>query len=294
MHIAYWSPAWPLARYQNGIITYVHWMKRELERRGHKVSVFAEGEDPSVSDPSIHYVRRRLRDRALRRLSRIWQRPEFNVFNYSAVIASAISATHRHDPIDIIEMEESFGWFADIERRTSLPLVVKLHGPAFLTMPPNERDTPFGREKISREECALRMANAIISPSISTLANTVQRYQLRPKEARQIVNPIGLDNKLPLWSLAECERNTILYVGRFDKIKGADILLDAFALILKSRPDSRLVFVGPDFGISAMDGKHIQFEAYCALHFPRSFADAWISAAGCRSRKLRHCGLVRC
>lgn len=271
MHIAYWSPAWPLQKFQNGIITYVHWMKCELERRGHKVSVFTQGEDLSVSDPDIHYVRRRLKDRALGRLSRIWQPPEFNVFDYSAVIASAISVTHRRDPIDIIEMEESFGWFADIERRTSLPLVVKLHGPAFLTMPTNERDTAFGREKIAREERALRMATAIISPSVSTLAKTVERYRLRPKEARQIGNPIGLDSKVPLWSLGECERNTILYVGRFDKIKGADVLLDAFAFILKSRPDSRLIFVGPDFGMPAMDGKHIQFEAYCALHFPPEF-----------------------
>ena len=30
MHIAMWSPAWPLEKYQNGIVTYVHWMKREL------------------------------------------------------------------------------------------------------------------------------------------------------------------------------------------------------------------------------------------------------------------------
>jgi glycosyltransferase involved in cell wall biosynthesis len=271
MHIAYWSPAWPLEKFQNGIITYVHWMKSELERRGHKVSVFTDGEDLSANDPDIHYVRRRFRDRALRRVSRIWQLPEFNVFDYSAAIASAISATHRGDPIDIIEMEESFGWFADIGRRTSLPLVVKLHGPAFLTMPTSERDTPFGREKIAREERALRLATAIISPSVSTLTKTVERYRLKPKEVRQIVNPIGVDIKLPLWSLDKCEHNTILYVGRFDKIKGADILLDAFALILKSRPASRLVFVGPDFGMPAMDGKYIQFDAYCALHFPPEF-----------------------
>jgi glycosyltransferase involved in cell wall biosynthesis len=271
MHIAYWSPAWPLEKFQNGIITYVHWIKRELERRGHRVSIFTEGEEFSVHHPHIHYVRRRLSDRALGRLSRMWQPAEFNVFDYSAVIAAAISATHRRDPIDIIEMEESFGWFADIERRTRLPLVVKLHGPAFLTLPTNERDTPFGREKIAREERALRTATAIISPSISTLEKTIEQYQLGPKEARQIVNPIGLDSEVPLWSLRTCERNTILYVGRFDKIKGADVLLDAFALILKSHPDSRLIFVGPDFGMPGMDGKHLQFEAYCALHFPPGF-----------------------
>jgi glycosyltransferase involved in cell wall biosynthesis len=271
MHIAYWSPAWPLEKYQNGIITYVHWMKRELESRGHRVSVFTQDAHPSVSDPYIHYVQRRLRDRVLGRLSEIWQPSEFKVFDYSAVIAAAISAIHRRDPIDIIEMEESFGWFADIKRRTRLPLVVKLHGPAFLTMPINERETPFGHAKIAREERALRSAKAIISPSVSTLTKTLEQCRLKPMEARQIVNPIGLDTKVPLWSLGECKRDTILYVGRFDKIKGADVLLDAFALMLKRRPDSRLVFVGPDFGMPGTEGTLIQFEAYCAAHFPPDF-----------------------
>ena len=31
LHIALWSPAWPLAQYQNGIITYVHWMRQALQ-----------------------------------------------------------------------------------------------------------------------------------------------------------------------------------------------------------------------------------------------------------------------
>jgi glycosyltransferase involved in cell wall biosynthesis len=274
MHIGYWCPAWPLEKFQNGIITYVHWMKLELEARGHRVSIFTEGEEQTPSDPQVYYVRPRLKDRALRRLSRMWQPTEFNVFDYSAVIASGILRLHRRDPIDIIEMEESFGWSADIARRTSLPLLVKLHGPAFLTMPEEERKAFFGREKIKREGNALRAASAIISPSNWALTKTIKHYGLTPKETGQINNPIGVDTNMPLWSLETCELNTILYVGRFDMIKGADVLLQAFYLLLKRRPDARLIFIGPDFGVPGPDGRPIQFEAYCKLHFPADFRNS--------------------
>ena len=84
MHIAFWSPGWPLEKYQNGIITYVHWMKRELERQGHRVSVFTELLDPSLrSEPGIYKVHRGFRDRLLRRLIG-WRVPPGNdVFGFS-------------------------------------------------------------------------------------------------------------------------------------------------------------------------------------------------------------------
>jgi glycosyltransferase involved in cell wall biosynthesis len=271
MHIAFWSPAWPLDKYQNGIITYVHWMKRELEGQGHRVSVFTEVLDASSTEPRIYKVRRGLRDRLRRRLIRhlMGRRVpgESDVFAFSAVIAREILRVHRRDPIDVLEMEESFGWFADIGRRTSLPLLVKLHGPAFLSLVEEEINTPFGRERVEREGRALKLAGAVISPSSSTLERTVERYGLSPKERAHVVNPLVMDDDTPLWRLEACERNTILFVGRFDLRKGADIMLKAFRCALKTRPDLRLIFVGPDHGLPAPDGRRVQFAPYCESLF---------------------------
>src|ERR1700761_5576305 len=109
MHIAFWAPAWPIEKFSNGIITYVHWMKRELERRGHRVSVFTREVDSSVRDPSIYLVKGHpFWDRIKRRLSRTPASVEQGIFNYSATIAARIRQVHRRDPIDIVEMEESF------------------------------------------------------------------------------------------------------------------------------------------------------------------------------------------
>jgi glycosyltransferase involved in cell wall biosynthesis len=263
MHIAFWSPAWPLEKYQNGIITYVHWMKRELEGQGHRVSVFTEVLDPSSTEPRIYKVRRGLWDRLMPRLMGRRVPTGSDTFAFSAVIAREILRVHRRDPIDVLEMEESFGWFADIARRTSLPLLVKLHGPAFLSLVEDEINTPFGQERVDREGRALRLASAVISPSSSTLERTAERYCLSPRERAHVVNPLVMDDDTPLWQLEACERNTILFVGRFDLRKGADIMLKAFLSILKRRPDLRLIFVGPDYGLPAADGRRVQFAPYC-------------------------------
>jgi glycosyltransferase involved in cell wall biosynthesis len=267
MHIAFWSPAWPLEKFQNGIITYVHWMKRELEGRGHRVSVFTQGLDQS-NDPRVHYVRLRLWDRAVRRLSRLRRANEFGVFDKSAVIAAAIMRIHRRDPIDVIEMEESFGWFADVGRLTSLPVLVRLHGPAFLTLGEDELNTSFGRERVNREGRAFALSTAIVAPSKVTLAQTIARYRLTPKEQRHIVNPLTMDSDTPLWRLDACDRDAILFVGRFDLIKGADVMLKAFLLVLKDRPHVKLIFVGPDYGLLESDGTVIKFAPYCDWLFP--------------------------
>jgi glycosyltransferase involved in cell wall biosynthesis len=273
MHIALFSPAWPLEKHQNGIVTYVHWMKLELERRGHRVSVFTATVDPAEMERhvfQVRYPRLTISDRARRRAKRLLQSGQYDVFEFSKAIAATILEVHRQDPIDVIEMEESFGWFTDVAKLTSIPLVVKLHGPAFLSLVEHELNTPFGREKILREGRALKAATTVTSPCMATLAQTVERYQLTQPTQRHVENPISMDSTAPLWQMDECDRNTILFVGRFDLRKGADIILKAFLSLLEIRPNLKLLFVGPDRGLSTPEGQTLHFEAYRELLFPET------------------------
>jgi glycosyltransferase involved in cell wall biosynthesis len=275
MHIAFWSPAWPIEKFNNGIITYVHWMKREMERQGHRVSVLTRELDGSVRDPSVYPVDgRRFWDPLLRRISGKPFSFEQAVFNFSSSIAARLEQIHRRHPIDIVEMEESFGWFAGVAAQTALPVVVKLHGPAFLSLVEGELASSFGQEKVTREGRALRNStSAIISPSQRTLEQTIERYGLNPKHQRHIVNPLTMESDTPLWSLRSCDRDTILFVGRFDLRKGADIALKAFLRALQDRPQLKLIFVGPDSGLPMPDGRQLDFNAYCDELFPKSLRD---------------------
>jgi glycosyltransferase involved in cell wall biosynthesis len=76
-----------------------------------------------------------------------------------------------------------------------------------------------------------------------------QSYRLPLPDAEVIPNPVTVTTDADAWTLAGCDRHTILFVGRFDRVKGADTMLDAFGLLAKTHPQTRLLFAGPDMGL---------------------------------------------
>jgi len=273
LHIALWSPSWPLAQYQNGIITYVHWIRPALEALGHRVSIFTGELGAGVTDSEVHLARQRLWKPVARLLTPKKPSRGEGVFEFSQLIASELLRVHRQNPIDVVEMEESFGWSADVAQRTGIPVVVRLHGPSFLTFVEEELTTDFARRRIEREGEALRQAQMIVSPSRKALLQTIERYQLSSPEMHHIVNPLTMDEDTPLWRLGDCDRESILFVGRFDLLKGADVVLQAFRSALRQRPQLRLTFVGPDRGLSIATGKVVGFEQYSEDLFPPELRD---------------------
>lgn len=271
MHVAFWSPAWPLHKFQNGIITYVHWMKIELENRGHRVSVFTEKLDEADRADRVIRVTKSPLERVVTRIRR--RSPEFTVFDYPTAISRIILREHYRHPIDVIEMEESFGWFEGVRKQTGLPVLVKLHGPAFLSLIGDELESRFAQEKIEREGRALRSSQMIISPSESVLRQTVARYDLRTECTDVIGNPVILPSDAPIWRFDSCDRSTILFVGRFDLRKGGDIVLQAFSRVLDTFPRARLIFVGPDVGWRDQEGQLVSFESYRDSVIPARFRD---------------------
>ena len=262
MHVGLVSPAWPPGLTPNGIVTCVDVLQRELLAQGHRVSIFALRSDGQARS-GVHLVEPgptdRLRSRALRFAGR-----RSTVFDTGRTIASTIRRVHALEPIDVVEMEESFGWAADVAAGTRLPVVVKLHGPAFVTMVEEELQTAFGAEKVRREGLALERSPVIIAPSQCTLRETVARYRLQPRVAERVVNPLAAAADLPLWDPATCDHRTLLFVGRFDKTKGADVLLLAFQRLLVDHPDLKLVFVGPDGGLPRSDGPNVHLPEFVA------------------------------
>jgi glycosyltransferase involved in cell wall biosynthesis len=253
MHVGLFAPAWPLEGHASGVVTYVHWLREGLLRRGHRVTVFAG--EVTRPEPGVRHLAASLAFRAQRWWR--WRRePGYEpVFDWGAQCAAHVLSAHRRDPIDVLEMEESFGWAADVARLTRLPTVVKLHGPGFLTLFGEDARNPLGRARIAREGEALRQVPVITAPAQRTLDATLAHYGLSPAVARHVVNPIELPADAPVWRADACDRKTLLFVGRFDAVKGGDIMLQAFARLLQDDGDLRLVFVGPDVGLLAGDGR---------------------------------------
>lgn len=262
MHIALYVRAWPLGLVANGIVTYVHCMRSALQAQGHRVSVFAELVGPGDHGQDVHQVTRSLRHRMYSRVNRLLGRGVEEVFSWGDAIADAIAAVHRRTPIDVVEMEEGFGWCADVQRALDCPVVVKLHGPAFLTEAGPAASLPLTITRVAREGRALLAVAAVLSPSRATLDAVVRRYDLPPAHCEHLPNPLLIEPDTPLWSIDRCERRTILFVGKFDWIKGGDVMVRAFARLLDRVPDATLLFVGSDDGIAGEAGARMQLAEY--------------------------------
>lgn len=254
MHIVLGTPSWPREKSSSGIVTYVDNLRLDLIAKGHKVSIIVLGGSDEDLGPDVFWPTRTLGFKFQTKLMRLLGKPGWAHENWGVMIAAALNKLHRHSPIDVFEVEESFGWCGKIKRHISIPMVVKLHGPTFLVSPLHDHSDNAHKQRIEHEGLALQMQECITSPSKCTLDDTLRNYSLRPKYSAHIVNSLAEHKDLPLWSASSHDRNQLLFVGRFDRIKGADIVLKAFALLIKEKPQLRLVFVGPDSGLVDDDG----------------------------------------
>lgn len=270
--VALYSPGWPPGRVANGIVSYVGALAESLKERGRVAYVIA----PSIADGSYDPPDVNLSDLkpcmsiewAERQISRI---PMLNAAGLplAAKLASGIADLLSRRSCSLLEVEESFGisWF--VQRLIKIPVVVRLHGPWFLNgaalgVP---LDATYERRNAA-EKRAIANAEGITAPSRDVLEAVRRQHNLDLPLAAVIPNaaPVTAVNKR--WSLAGSDRKTVLFIGRFDKHKGGDIVVDAFVRIARERPDARLVFVGPDRGVSDASGTKLSLERYIQTRVP--------------------------
>ena len=270
MHIAYYSPTWPPLNATNGIVTYVSQMKNALEQKGHQVTVFtsaaiyaATGEVTKFSIPLPNFARR-LRNR-LPSLSH-WHVKEGNI------LAAAVSP-HFAD-VDLLEMEESFGFVGNLQKILPIPVIVRLHGPNFLGQIDQLSGKTFFKfdPRTKNEGIAIKAARYVTAPSIQILTDTLRYYCATPHIANTIYNPAPEYDGI-LWSYEESNRFEILHVGRFDRRKGADLMIQAFCLVADKYEDARLIMVGPESGLQVETGERLNFVEYCQRYVPKKLRD---------------------
>lgn len=259
MHVALLSPAWPFGRRPNGIVTYVHFMAKELAAQGHRVTVLSGDVGDECRDATVVRI---WEDSYLSRFVRRASGRRTTVYDAWRGVARAIDQIDASCPIDVVEMEETFGLFGEVGRHVKPVVIPKLHGPGFLVLMPEEAETEAGLRRIGAEGRALATQQVMTAPSNWTLEQTLSKYALQPIIAEVIGNPIEAPEGLPLWNRHRCDAERVLFVGRFDLVKGGDVVIRAVALLQRRRPRLRLTFVGPDTGLLRTDGTRIFLADY--------------------------------
>jgi glycosyltransferase involved in cell wall biosynthesis len=278
--VALSTPDWPRGASPNGIVTYTAELEAALRERGARPVILSWHVEPTagvvanekgevhdeVVDISQFQPQRTLLNRVIQKAGRTVGSDTLLKTRLS-MIERAVRAAVTRFPIELIEIEEALGLAMPVIRSGLVPVVVRLHGPWFL----NGRalgvkeDAAFERRnRLEREVIAL--ADAVTAPSRDVLERTRAHYQLPLDHGRVVLPPVDCSRERALWSLADCDRNRIVFVGRFDLHKGADVMIDAFNLLATDRPELTLDFIGPDRGILTQAGEHMHLAQYLATH----------------------------
>lgn len=257
LHVAYVSPAWPSELVQNGIATYVGYLRQGLAALGIPSSVIARspgapnGLDVEVvRNEAAHAFCARLAAGLRRRL-----RPAHADYLQAAIdVVAAARRLRQRRAFDVIEMEESFGVAAHVLPRAPVPVILRLHGPWFLTGAASgvPQDQVFAR-RVAMEGRAILRAAAVSAPT-RVLLDAVQRHYGRELPCAEVVpNPGPAVDPAGGWAPRRQPRQ-LLHVGRFERLKGSDVAIDAFARLAGDHPDLELLLVGPDLGVVGPDG----------------------------------------
>jgi glycosyltransferase involved in cell wall biosynthesis len=247
----------------NGIVTYTRIMRDALRSLGHSVVVVTsdhiEHSDGAVAElPMPNRIVAGLRTMYEARQAEDGSDPWVRLR-----IVDAFRAARRAG-VDVFEIEESFGWAGRMVGRGAA-IVERLHGPHVFVRDEFESGDQKRRGDLreAAEFASFGKVEAVTAPTHRLLGKVIA-LGLDPMIASTIPNPVMVVPEDAVWRVGGVNLNQVLFVGRFDLCKGADIAIRAFAHALAENPALRLVMVGPDSGVTRCDGTREGFDQFVA------------------------------
>lgn len=253
MKIGLVTPSWPGTAAANGIATSVRFLHDGFRARGHDVTIIPLDGAPSA-DPCVVSLPAPRRHTLGERIGSRLALSEPHVQIQADRIAAAAREAVSRPGVDVLIMEETQGWAATVQETVGVPVIVTLHGPWFLhkTLQSTPR-TARDKRRERREAVGLRACAGVTAPSADVLRRTRAVVPIEGAPSAVIPNPIAVSPVLAPPFPEDGGPVPLLFVGRFDRHKGGDVLLRAFADLVESGADVRLTFVGPDRGVA--DGR---------------------------------------
>src|SRR3954470_21327155 len=174
--VGFVSPGWPPEAIANGIASYTGTIVRGLGELGVKPHVLTLRPMAERIEDFVRVVRPEMDSfwsKVRRRLSpEAWPQKAFCI-----ALGGEIEKLRSNHQLDMVEMEESYGWAAMLPQ--TVPLVVRLHGPWFLNGTANGavEDASF-RWRDKMEARGLMSATAVTAPSADVLRRTKEHFGL--------------------------------------------------------------------------------------------------------------------
>ncbi len=249
------DPGW------GGIGTYTGVLGAALRDLGHDVHLVLRGWEQDSTETAdgliVHRVTvpepswRRGTVAAVSRLS---------VARESAIFSARVARVVARIGPDVVEAPEFHaaglvaGLRARVDRRAP-PVVARLHTPSFLTARLAAERPDFDLRACEALEAAgVHCAESITSPSQALTDTVCRRWRLPATRVGVVPNPIDDELFAPVTQDAEVA-GSILVVGRVERNKGQDVLLEALPAIREAVPQAHLRVVGADGGAAEQLGR---------------------------------------
>jgi glycosyltransferase involved in cell wall biosynthesis len=232
MRIALINPEYPSPSGldHGGIATFIYCLANALAAAGHRVHILARtGTTPDPLHPGVrmhHFGFRPSRSvpGLLDRLFRsdiAWER------GCSRAARECLETIHREEGLDIIEAAEYGGLASELRAPLPAPLIIHFHTPSVLVDELNHVHRTARRRRIYRYEWnALRNAVAFKCNSRSLVTQLQRRHDVAPCRIQVIRTPVPTDEFDAIAKkTADPERIDILFAGRFERRKGAEVIV---------------------------------------------------------------------
>jgi glycosyltransferase involved in cell wall biosynthesis len=154
-------------------------------------------------------------------------------------LAGKIREIHSRLPIDLVELPE----VALPTQTLPVPYVVRLHSQAWMWRKQcGESISLSDSIEVRFEGSTLGRAAAITAPSRTVAEEIRSVCRLDGRPIQIIPYPVNTDEFKP--ATRELSRKLVLFVGRVEKRKGADVLLRTIPSVLAKHPACEFLFVG--------------------------------------------------
>ena len=238
---------------------YNYYLSRALARLGHRVTVVASRWSQDVPG---HEEVGNIRIHRLLTNHRYWlhhlpvvgsrMRSVLQML-YSARVAGVLLRLQRRSKVDVVEFAEvgaeGYGYLHLPWRR---PVVVRCHTPTAVLRryyEPNEILHNTTWTEMGERYCIQR-ADRLTAPSRDMAKVIPEPFGVPRKRINAVPNPIDVDSFERRGTSNSKQRDSqdilVLHVGRLERVKGAEVLVQAIPPVLTQVPGTRFVFIGED------------------------------------------------
>lgn len=192
------------------------------------------------------------------------------IWDYSATLAAELRRIDAHRRLDLVELPLWDSEGVAVIRDGTIPTVVSLHTPlpTALALNPHWAADAAHREGhirplLALERFCLDRCDFIRANSRAVVDEIERGHFIRLDRARLATVPHGVGAALPAPGAMSARGGVeVLFVGRLERRKGVDVLLEAMVPLLRELPGLRLALVGDDM-LPGPDGRsyRVAFEA---------------------------------